>query len=84
MANHSATRKSIRKTETRNARNRYQGKTARNSIRDFRELESKSDAEAAFSKLVSQIDKLKKNGLIHKNKAANLKSKLQKKIATLN
>jgi small subunit ribosomal protein S20 len=29
--------------------------------------------------VISQIDKLAKRGIIHKNKAANLKSKLAKK-----
>lgn len=80
MANHSATIKSIRKTAKRNELNRYQGKTARNSIRDFKNLKDRSEAEKSVSKVVAQIDKLKKNGLIHKNKAANLKSQLQKQI----
>jgi small subunit ribosomal protein S20 len=31
--------------------------------------------------IVSQIDKLAKRGIIHKNKAANLKSKLAKHVA---
>lgn len=33
--------------------------------------------------VVSMIDKLAKRGIIHKNKAANLKSKLTKKATTL-
>ena len=33
--------------------------------------------------VVAKIDKLAKRGTIHKNKAANLKSKLAKKIAAL-
>ena len=55
----------------------------RNSLRDIRLETDKSAAEAAVPKLVSQIDKLAKRGTIHKNKAANLKSKLAKKIANL-
>jgi small subunit ribosomal protein S20 len=31
--------------------------------------------------IISQIDKLAKRGIIHKNKAANLKSKLAKHVA---
>lgn len=34
-------------------------------------------------KVFSMIDKLTKNNIIHKNKAANLKSKLSHKVATL-
>lgn len=83
MANHAATRKSVRKSRARNERNRYQGKTTRNAIRDFRKLESKETANEKFPELASRIDKLVKRGLIHKNKAANLKSKLSKAAAKL-
>ena len=55
----------------------------RNSLRDLRVEEDKAKAEAQLPKLVAQIDKLAKRGTIHKNKAANLKSKLSKKIAAL-
>ena len=55
----------------------------RNSLRDVRLEEDKAKAEAKLPKLTSQIDKLVKRGTIHKNKAANLKSKLSKKIAGL-
>ena len=34
--------------------------------------------ENEFSKVISMIDKLVKGNVIHKNKAANLKSKLSK------
>lgn len=83
MANHSATRKSVRKSARRNERNRYQGKTTRNAIRDFKAIDSKSAASESFPVLASKIDKLAKRGIIHKNKAANLKSKLSKKIVAL-
>ena len=33
--------------------------------------------------VISMLDKLAKNNIIHKNKAANLKSKLTKQVATL-
>ena len=55
----------------------------RNSLRDIRVEEDKATAEAAMPTLVAQIDKLAKRGTIHKNKAANLKSKLAKKVAAL-
>ncbi len=83
MANHSATRKSVRQSEKRNERNRYQGKTTRNAIRDFKTIDSKSSASESFPALTSKIDKLAKRGIIHKNKAANLKSQLAKKIQAL-
>jgi small subunit ribosomal protein S20 len=83
MANHSATKKSVRKSEKRNERNRYQGKTTRNAIRDFKIIDTKATALESLPKLSSKIDKLAKRGIIHKNKAANLKSKLTRSVLAL-
>ena len=80
MANHSATKKDMRQAATRNKRNRYYGKTTRNAIRDIRAIEEKAAASEKLPSVHSMIDKLAKTGNIHKNKAANLKSKLAKKI----
>jgi small subunit ribosomal protein S20 len=83
MANHSATKKSVRKSAARNERNRYQGKTTRNAIRDFKVLDTKAAALKGLPELTSKIDKLAKRGIIHKNKAANLKSKLTRAAQSL-
>ncbi|MBS1609513.1 MAG: 30S ribosomal protein S20 [Bacteroidetes bacterium] len=80
MANHSATKKDTRQAAKRRDRNKYYGKTTRNAIRDLREAKGKEAADQ-FPKVASMIDKLAKRGIIHKNKAANLKSKLAKKTA---
>ncbi len=79
MANHKATKKDTRQAAKRRDRNRYYGKTTRNAIRD---LKTSTDAKTygdALPNVESMIDKLAKRGIIHKNKAANLKSKLAKK-----
>ncbi len=78
MANHSATKKDARQTATRTTRNKYYGKTTRNAIRDLKELKGK-EMGAKLPEVASMIDKLAKRGVIHKNKAANLKSKLTRK-----
>lgn len=78
MANHSATKKDARQAAKRTARNKYYGKTTRNAIRDLKELNGKEMA-AKFPDVASMIDKLAKRNVIHKKKAANLKSKLAKK-----
>jgi small subunit ribosomal protein S20 len=83
MANHSATKKSVRKSTKRNERNRYQGKTTRNAIRDFKTIDTKAAALESLPTLSSKIDKLAKRGIIHKNKAANLKSKLTRSVVSL-
>jgi len=80
MANHSATKKDARQAAKRTERNKYYGKTTRNAIRDLKELKEKGEAGKKLLAVTSMIDKLAKRGIIHKNKAANLKSKLTKKI----
>lgn len=48
----------------------------RNALKKFRSLADKKEAAETLPKLVSLIDKLAKKQIIHKNKAANLKSSL--------
>ena len=83
MANHSATKKDVRQSRKRNERNRYYGKTTRNAIRDMRVLEDHKSAGDQLPIIASMVDKLAKRGTIHKNKAANLKSKLAKRVNAL-
>jgi len=85
MANHKSTKKRIRSTKSRNEGNKYLHKTVRNALRSaFSEIPKKDaptkekDAPTK-EKIVSMIDKLEKRNVIHKNKAARLKSKLMKK-----
>ncbi len=83
MANHAATKKDVRQSTTRNERNRYNGKTTRNAIRDIKTVTDNKEANEQLPSVASMIDKLAKRGVIHKNKAANLKSKLAKKVNAL-
>jgi small subunit ribosomal protein S20 len=80
MANHKSAIKRIRQTETRNDRNRYQHKTTRNAVRDIRATDDKKEAEKLFPEVTSMLDKLAKTNVIHRNKAANLKSSIRKHI----
>ena len=81
MANHSATKKDIRQATKRRDRNRYYSKTTRNAIRELKIVEDQKVYDEKLPNIMSQIDKLAKRGIIHKNKAANLKSKLAKHTA---
>ena len=81
MANHKATKKDTRQAAKRRERNRYYGKTTRNAIRDLKEVKDEKAYSESLPDVISMIDKLAKRGVIHKNKAANLKSKLSKKAA---
>jgi len=83
MANHKSALKRIRQAIVKRDRNRYYHKTMRNAIRDLREITDKKEAEKKFPEVAGMIDKLAKVNVIHKNKAANLKSQLAKKVASL-
>ena len=80
MANHKATKKDIRQSETRRERNRYYGKTTRNAIRTLLAATDVATAKEDLNKVISMIDKLAKRNVIHKNKASNIKSGLVKRI----
>ena len=78
MANHPSALKRIRQSEARKIHNRYFQKSMRNAVRKFRTLENKKEATEQLPKLYAMIDKLAKRNMIHKNKAANIKSGITK------
>ncbi|HEX8356753.1 MAG TPA: 30S ribosomal protein S20 [Segetibacter sp.] len=80
MANHKATKKDVRQSAKRRDRNRYYGKTTRNAIRDIKLITEPVAFTEKMPLVASMIDKLAKRGVIHKNKAANLKRKLAYKV----
>ena len=76
MANHKSALKRIRQAETRRLHNRYYAKTMRNAVRKLRATTDKAEAAAMYPSVQKMLDKLAKVNIIHKNKAANLMSKL--------
>ena len=78
MANHQSALKRIRQTEVRTAHNRFFAKTMRNAVRKFRSLTDKKEAVDSLPKLYEMIDRVSKKGIIHKNKAGNIKSGITK------
>ena len=83
MANHKSALKRIRANEAKRLRNRYQAKSTRSHIRKLRATTDKTEAQELFRKASSMLDRLAKKNIIHKNKAANNKSKLAKFVASL-
>lgn len=76
MANHKSALKRVRQDAKKRLHNRYYKKTARTAIKNLREMEDKNEAEKFLPKVISMIDRLAKKNTWHRNKAANLKSKL--------
>ncbi len=83
MANHKSAQKRIRSSASRNERNHYQAKTARNAMKQLRNSTSKAEAGKLYQQVASMLDKLAKKNIIHSNKAANLKSGLSRHVASL-
>ena len=84
MANHKSAIKRIRQSEARKLRNRYYSKTMRNAVRKLRNNEDKAAVNEDLKKVTAMLDKLAGKGVISKNKAANLKSKLAKHANKVN
>ena len=83
MAHHKSALKRIRQNEKKRIHNKYYAKTMRNAIKALRNTSDKEEAEKMYPKVASMIDKLAKRNIIHKNKAANLKSKLSLQVNQL-
>ncbi len=83
MANHKSAKKRIRNNATKRLRNRYQAKSTRTVIKNIRTSTDKKEAGELLTKVYSMLDKLAKRNIIHKNKAANQKSKLTKHVAKI-
>ncbi len=83
MANHKSALKRIRSNEVKRLSNKYQHKTTRTFIKKLQNSTDKSESEELLKKVSGMLDKLAKKNIIHKNKAANLKSGLTKKVATM-
>ena len=86
LANTAQARKRVRQSEKARTRNAAQKSNFRTSIKKV--LKSLSDknkdqSNVNFKEAMSVMDKLVMKGLIHKNKAARQKSRLNKKIQGL-
>jgi small subunit ribosomal protein S20 len=76
MANHKSAQKRIRSNDVKRVRNKYQHKTTRNAVRKLRSMKDSKEASDMLPIVSAMLDKLAKRNVIHKNKAANLKSGL--------
>jgi small subunit ribosomal protein S20 len=83
MANHKSSLKRIRQDKVKALHNRYYAKTMRNAVRKLRAITDKEEAVKLYPTVQKMLDKLAKTNIIHKNKAANLKSSLCNHISSL-
>jgi small subunit ribosomal protein S20 len=83
MPNHKSAEKRVRQSRAKQVHNKYYAKTMRNAVKRFRNLTDKQEAESKLPEVTAMIDKLAKKNIIHKNKAANLKSSLNHHVNRL-
>lgn len=83
MANHKSSLKRIRRDKAKTLHNKYYAKTMRNAVRKLRALTDKDEAVKLYPSVQKMLDKLAKTNIIHKNKAANIKSSLAQHVAKL-
>jgi small subunit ribosomal protein S20 len=77
---HKSAQKRARQTIKRTERNKKVKALIKGSMKRVMELKDKNGADAELRKTVAVLDRAAVKGIIHKNKAANQKSKLSKHI----
>ena len=81
MAKHLSVRKRHRQSLVRRARNRTEKSNLRNAVKEF--LAAPADkAPETFRATSSVVDKAASKGVIHKNKAGRIKSRLSRNLKT--
>ena len=83
MAHHQSAVKRIRTSEKKRIVNRQQKSKLNTLIKSVRTAKNKKEAEGALSEVFPYLDKMASVKIIHKNKAANQKSKLTKFVNQL-
>ena len=81
MANIKSAEKRMRQTAKRQARNRAVRSRVRSAVKKYRAADSSQKPET-LSATVSEIDRARRKGALHRNAAARLKSRLAKKAAS--
>ena len=83
MPQHKSAAKRVRQNEKRRTRNRYHRSRMRTMMKKLRQTEDKDQAQTLLQDTKAYLDRLATKGIIHKNKAANYKSKLEQHVNAL-
>ncbi len=86
MANHFSALKRARQTGRRTVRNRANKSRVRSALRELREAltaGNRENAEQAYRRTVSTLDKAIQKGVLHRNTADRYKSRLSARLAAL-
>ena len=80
MLRHKSAQKRARQTEKITDRNKKYKALIKGSVKRVQTEKEKAAAETEFRKTTKVLDSAAAKGIIHKNKAANLKSKLARHV----
>lgn len=85
MPHNKSTKKRVKTNEIRRQRNIARKSRLRHAVRDLRKSAASAEAPnpeilAQLNKVTSMLDRMAGKGVIHRNKAARLKSRLQSSI----
>jgi small subunit ribosomal protein S20 len=83
MAHHLSAKKRIRQNLKLRQHNHYYAKSARTALKKLHGTSEKASASEQMPGIFSMLDKLAKDKIIHRNKAANLKSRVASHINSL-
>ncbi len=87
MPQHKSAEKRVRQSKRRNAYNRQHKSEMKSLIKSIKKIVASKGSPEEANKLLSaafkKLDKMATKGIIHKNNAANKKSKLTKLVKTL-
>ncbi len=86
MPNTESSKKRVRQNAKRNAVNNWRKRLVRDQIKSFEKSVHDRDvkgAEANFSNLCRVLDKVSSTSTLHKNTASRKKSRLHKRLKTL-
>ncbi len=86
MANTASTKKRVRQNEKRRLRNRVWLTRARSTVKQARVTIDSQDSAASVEAVniaISELDRAASKGVIHKRNAARRKSRLLKKLSTM-
>lgn len=83
MSKNKSVMKRVRKSDRERMRNKHYKSAMKTAIKNVLTSGDKESAEKQLTQTVSLLDKMVAKGIIHRNKAANQKSRLTKFVNTM-
>lgn len=83
MSKNKSIMKRVRKSDRERMRNKHYKSAMKTAIKNVLTSGDKESAEKQLTQTVSLLDKMVAKGIIHRNKAANQKSRLTKFVNTM-